>query len=67
MGNARQCLEKLQYIKEMTSASELVLGFRYGGMPAEVAERSMRLFAKEVLPAVKAMDPAPLAAAGRGG
>ncbi len=66
-GTPAQCLEKLQYIKEMTSAEEFVLAFRYGGMPADVAERSMRLFAKEVLPALQAMDPAPLAAAGRGG
>ncbi len=33
--------------------------FRMGGMPVETAERSMRLFASEVLPALQAMD-APL-------
>ena len=43
----------------MTSAEEFVLNFRFGGMPVETAERSMRLFAKEVLPKLHAM-PAPL-------
>ena len=32
--------------------------FRYGGMPPDVAERSMRLFATEVMPELKAWAPA---------
>jgi alkanesulfonate monooxygenase SsuD/methylene tetrahydromethanopterin reductase-like flavin-dependent oxidoreductase (luciferase family) len=51
--------ERLQHVQRMTSAHELILSFRFGGMPAKTAERSMRLFAKEVLPRLQAMD-APL-------
>lgn len=43
----------------MTSAEEIILNFRYGAMPAATAERSMRLFAAEVLPRLHALD-APL-------
>ena len=60
-GTPEQCREKLEHIQRMTSAEELILGFRYGGMPADVAERSLRLFAKEVLPAVHAIEPSPAA------
>jgi hypothetical protein len=34
-----------------------VLVFRYGGMPADKAEASMRLFAESVLPEIHAYDP----------
>jgi hypothetical protein len=43
----------------MTSAEELILNFRFGAMPAATAERSMRLFATEVLPRLHALE-APL-------
>jgi hypothetical protein len=32
--------------------------FRYGGMPVDVAEGSIRLFAREVMPELKALAPA---------
>ena len=65
-GTPAQVLEKLRHIQQMTGADELIMNFRYGGMPAATAERSMRLFAAEVLPALHALDgtmPAALAAA----
>jgi len=37
---------------------ELNVAFRFGGTPYEIAERSLKLFAKEVLPIVKAWRPA---------
>jgi hypothetical protein len=37
--------------------------FSYAGMPWDDAERSMRLFAREVMPALKAFDPADVALA----
>jgi hypothetical protein len=43
-------LAKLQQVQRMTSAEELIVNFRFGAMPAATAERSMRLFATEVLP-----------------
>jgi alkanesulfonate monooxygenase SsuD/methylene tetrahydromethanopterin reductase-like flavin-dependent oxidoreductase (luciferase family) len=58
-GTPDQVLEKLAHVQRMTSAEELILNFRYGGMPAETAERSMRLFAAEVLPRLHQID-APL-------
>ena len=59
-GTPEQVLAKLTSIRELTSAEELVMDVRYGGMPVATAERSMRLFAAEVLPALKQLD-APLA------
>jgi alkanesulfonate monooxygenase SsuD/methylene tetrahydromethanopterin reductase-like flavin-dependent oxidoreductase (luciferase family) len=58
-GTPDQVLEKLVHVQRMTSAEELILNFRYGAMPAQTAERSMRLFAAEVLPRLHALD-APL-------
>ena len=58
-GTPNMVLEKLHAIQETTGAEELVMNFRMGGMPVETAERSMRLFASEVLPALQAME-APL-------
>ncbi|MGD9932080.1 MAG: LLM class flavin-dependent oxidoreductase [Dehalococcoidia bacterium] len=58
-GTPDQVLEKLKHIQQMTSAEELVLNFRFGGMPAATAERSMRLFASSALDALHAAE-APL-------
>jgi hypothetical protein len=51
--------DKLKHVQETTSAEEFVLNFRFGAMSADAAERSMRLFASDVLPRLQAMD-APL-------
>jgi alkanesulfonate monooxygenase SsuD/methylene tetrahydromethanopterin reductase-like flavin-dependent oxidoreductase (luciferase family) len=40
-------------------ANEIMFIFKYGGMPMEKAEKSMRLFAKEVLPALHALKTEP--------
>ncbi|MGE0601683.1 MAG: LLM class flavin-dependent oxidoreductase [Dehalococcoidia bacterium] len=58
-GTPDQVFEKLKHIQRMTSAEELILNFRFGGMPVETAERSTRLFAKNVLDRLHALD-APL-------
>lgn len=58
-GTPDQVLEKLQHAQRMTSAEEFVLNFRFGGMPAATAERSMRLFSADVLGRLHALD-APL-------
>ncbi len=58
-GTPDQVFDKLVHIQRMTSAEEIVLNFRYGGMPVATAERSMRLFAAEVLPRLHELD-APL-------
>jgi alkanesulfonate monooxygenase SsuD/methylene tetrahydromethanopterin reductase-like flavin-dependent oxidoreductase (luciferase family) len=58
-GTPDQVFEKLRHVQRMTSAEEIVVNVRYGAMPAATAERSMRLFAAEVLPRLHALD-APL-------
>ena len=56
-GAPQECLSKIQYIQRMTSAEELVLNFRFGGMPIADAEDSMRRFAETVLPDIQAIEP----------
>jgi alkanesulfonate monooxygenase SsuD/methylene tetrahydromethanopterin reductase-like flavin-dependent oxidoreductase (luciferase family) len=51
-GTPDLCLEKIEGLAASFHPSKLVVQLRFGGMPADVAEQSMRLFAAEVLPAV---------------
>jgi len=53
-GTPERCLEVLREIRNTVDAEEFVGVFKYGGMPLEEAERSMKLFAAEVLPKVHA-------------
>ena len=39
---------------------EIMFIFKYGGMPMKMAEKSMKLFAKEVMPALQELNPQPL-------
>jgi alkanesulfonate monooxygenase SsuD/methylene tetrahydromethanopterin reductase-like flavin-dependent oxidoreductase (luciferase family) len=64
-GTPDQVFDKLREIQGKTSAEEFVLNVRFGAMPIEQAERSLRLFAAEVLPRLHELD-APLAAEMRG-
>ena len=59
-GTPEQCYEKIMTIKALTGAGAYNGVFSYGGMPWEDAERSMRLFARTVLPRLQALDDAPL-------
>lgn len=60
-GTPEQCFDKIQAIHKRWGPSHLIATVKYGAMPADEARLNMRLFAKEVLPAVKALqDPAPL-------
>jgi alkanesulfonate monooxygenase SsuD/methylene tetrahydromethanopterin reductase-like flavin-dependent oxidoreductase (luciferase family) len=49
-GTPDQILEKLRARREMLGEFELNMIVSYGGMPCDVAEGSMRLFAEHVLP-----------------
>jgi len=49
-GTPEKVLETLRTISETMDAAEFVGFFKYGGMPLEVAQRSMKLFATKVLP-----------------
>jgi alkanesulfonate monooxygenase SsuD/methylene tetrahydromethanopterin reductase-like flavin-dependent oxidoreductase (luciferase family) len=59
-GTPEQCYEKIMTIKGLTGAGAYNGVFSYAGMPYEDAERSMRLFARTVMPRLQALDDAPL-------
>lgn len=58
-GTPDQVLAKLEHIQRTTSAEEIVLNVRFGAMPVETAEQSMKLFSSDVLPRLHALE-APL-------
>jgi len=58
-GTPDECIERIRHIQHMTGASEIVGCFRYGAMPVELAERSLRLFGEHVVPAVHEFAAAP--------
>jgi alkanesulfonate monooxygenase SsuD/methylene tetrahydromethanopterin reductase-like flavin-dependent oxidoreductase (luciferase family) len=55
IGTPEQILENIHALQEALSMDYLVLHVSYGDMPVGEAERSMRLFAEEVLPHVQRM------------
>ncbi len=52
-GTPEQILEKLRWRRELLGEFELNLIVNYGGLPVDEVERSLRLFASEVLPEVQ--------------
>jgi len=52
-GTPEMILEKLRWRKELIGEFELNLISYYGGMPIELAEQSLGLFARDVLPELK--------------
>jgi len=52
-GTPDQILATLDRRREMLGSFELMTTFRFGGIPFDLAEKSLRLFAAEVLPVVK--------------
>jgi alkanesulfonate monooxygenase SsuD/methylene tetrahydromethanopterin reductase-like flavin-dependent oxidoreductase (luciferase family) len=57
-GTPEQVYDKVVSFCDLIGADAFIAVFRYGGMPAETAERSMRLFAREVMPELKRRSPA---------
>jgi len=54
VGTPDQLIEKIQRIQRLTSAKELVFNFRNSvRVPLDECVKSMKLFAKEVLPAFR--------------
>ena len=53
-GTPDKILRGLEERRKVIGDFELNVAFRFGGMPYEVSERGLKLFAKEVLPALKA-------------
>jgi alkanesulfonate monooxygenase SsuD/methylene tetrahydromethanopterin reductase-like flavin-dependent oxidoreductase (luciferase family) len=56
-GTPEQVYEKITTFCDLTGADGFIGVFRYGGMNVEVAERSMRLFAQEVMPELQKLAP----------
>ena len=52
-GTPDRILEQFEERRELLGDFELATCFRYGGIPYEEAEKSLRLFAKEVLPVLQ--------------
>lgn len=53
-GTPKQCVEKIMHIADVIDADMFAANISYGGLPAEAAEASLRLFAQEVAPRLKA-------------
>ncbi|HCP24277.1 MAG: LLM class flavin-dependent oxidoreductase [SAR202 cluster bacterium] len=52
-GTPEQCYEKIMEIRGQTGHDSFLAAFSYGGLPYDEAEKSMKLFAKEVMPRLK--------------
>jgi len=61
-GTPEMIIERTRELAQAFGTSEITFVFKYGGMPLELAQKSMNLFAKEVLPAIQELNPAPLSA-----
>jgi alkanesulfonate monooxygenase SsuD/methylene tetrahydromethanopterin reductase-like flavin-dependent oxidoreductase (luciferase family) len=56
-GTPEQCFERIMDIQRRTGAEAFTGVFSYGGMPYDLAEASLRLFAAEVMPELKKQVP----------
>ncbi len=61
-GTPQQTIARVTELANAFGTDEIMFIFKYGAMPMAEAEKSMRLFAKEVMPALKQLHPQPLAA-----
>jgi hypothetical protein len=57
-GTPEQVFEKVRTFCDLVGGDSYLGVFRYGGMPPAEAEKSMRLFAKEVMPELQKIGPA---------
>jgi alkanesulfonate monooxygenase SsuD/methylene tetrahydromethanopterin reductase-like flavin-dependent oxidoreductase (luciferase family) len=55
IGTPEELIEKAREFQRITNAQEFVLICQFGNMPMDRAEKSMRLYAEKVLPAVRAI------------
>jgi alkanesulfonate monooxygenase SsuD/methylene tetrahydromethanopterin reductase-like flavin-dependent oxidoreductase (luciferase family) len=55
-GTPEQTIKRATELAHEFGTEEISFIFKYGSMPIELAEKSMRLFAKEVMPALKEID-----------
>jgi len=56
-GTPDQCLEQIYGMRDKVGFDHFIAVFSYGGMPAELVQRNMRLFAAEVMPKLQREEP----------
>jgi len=61
-GTPDQTIARATELAELFGTDEIMFIFKYGSMPIEKATKSMELFAREVMPALKELNPQPLEA-----
>jgi alkanesulfonate monooxygenase SsuD/methylene tetrahydromethanopterin reductase-like flavin-dependent oxidoreductase (luciferase family) len=59
-GSPSECIEKITAVAESTKTDHLILLVHQAGLSVEETEASLRLFSKEVLPAVRHLNNSPL-------
>jgi len=59
-GTPEMIIERTRQLADAFGTSEITFVFKYGGMPLEMAQKSMDLFAEAVLPAIRELNPAPI-------
>jgi alkanesulfonate monooxygenase SsuD/methylene tetrahydromethanopterin reductase-like flavin-dependent oxidoreductase (luciferase family) len=59
IGTPEQIIERIRTVQQAINLGTLVVHVFYGGMPRDKAERSLRLFAEKVLPAIHDIDTSP--------
>jgi alkanesulfonate monooxygenase SsuD/methylene tetrahydromethanopterin reductase-like flavin-dependent oxidoreductase (luciferase family) len=64
-GTPNQVIGRATELANSFGTDEIMFIFKYGSMPMAATEKSMRLFAKEVMPALKELNPEPLTVNGR--
>jgi len=62
-GTPEMCFNKIDEIRKRVNANHFTGVFSYAGMPWEDAEKSLTLFAKEVMPELKKLNGAQAEAA----
>jgi alkanesulfonate monooxygenase SsuD/methylene tetrahydromethanopterin reductase-like flavin-dependent oxidoreductase (luciferase family) len=59
-GTPAETIARATELANAFGTDEIMFIFKYGAMPMAMAEKSMRLFAREVMPALKELNPEPL-------
>ncbi len=59
-GTPDQVIRRASELAETFGTDEIMFIFKYGSMPMAAAEKSMTLFAQEVMPALQALNPRPI-------
>lgn len=59
-GTPQQCYDRIEDIYRQSNCCGSIHAFKFGGMPFDEARASMRLFARDVMPALRKLGPDPI-------